>query len=161
MPALLSLNFMPTIEIVCLEQKEPLDFPNISFAVEAENEVISHRGLFYEEFKKLDGCIYHLGSPDVRRRINGAFYAAELLDWKVEALEGGRLKFSPQFIGDIQQMFNTLLEASPQHRLIFSSDYQFGPEQTRRYQRPLRLETFWRKHDAGKLWLNARYFLCS
>ena len=148
-------EIMPTIEIVCLKQHEPLEIPKLSFAVESEREVVSHRDLFYKEFKKLSGCIYHLGSPDVRRRINGFFYAAELLDWTAEE---DCLKCLPSFIPEVKQLMADLLSASSVQQLVFSSDHQFGPT-IRRYQRPLKYETFWRKHDAGKLRLNALYLV--
>ena len=147
---------MPTIEIVCLEQKEPLALRELSFAVEAETPIVSHRGLFYEEFKVLNGYIYHLGSPNMRQRINGFFYAAELLDWGVS--NSGALKFLPEFAPEVRQLCTDLLKASPVQTILFSSDYQFGPKE-RRHERPLKHETFWRKHDAGELRLNARYII--
>ncbi len=145
---------MPTIEIVCLGQEEPLEIPELSFALRSENKVISHRGLFYEEFKELIGCIYHLGNPDMRDE-DDWFFADQLVDWRTE---DGRLKFLPKFIPEVRQLLTDLLEASPIRALIFSSDYQFGPD-ARRYPRPLKHEMFWRKHDSEKLWLNARYFI--
>jgi hypothetical protein len=44
---------MPTIEIVCVAQTEPLDFSNLPFAIIAENKLSSHRGLFQSDFNKL------------------------------------------------------------------------------------------------------------
>ena len=150
---------MPTIEIVCLDQQAPLELPKFSFALDSESKPISHRGLFYEEFKNLNGFIYHLGNPD-HRDGRGGFFADQLVNWIAGDCEG-RLKFLPQFLPEIQSLFADLLEASPVHTLIFSSDYQFGPSKIRRYKRPLTYEKFWQKHDAEELWLNARYFLTS
>ena len=148
---------MPTIEIVCVEQAQPLELPEFSFALRSENEPISHRGLFYEELKNLKGCIYHLGNPDQRGRGEGFYYASDLLNWRLD--EYDRLKFLPQFVSEIQGLLANLLEASPVQTLIFSSDYQFGPNIVRRYKRPLTYEKFWQKHEAEELWLNARYFI--
>ncbi len=149
-------DIMPTIEIVCLGQQEPFELPELPFALRSEREVISHRGLFYEEFKQVSGCIYHLGNPD-RRDKDDWFFASQLVNWQTE--EDGRLEFLSKFAVEVRQLTTNLLKASPVQKIIFSSDYQFGPEKTRKYERPLRLETFWRKHDAEKIWLNARYFI--
>lgn len=147
---------MPTIEIVCLEQIELLALSRLPFAVEAETPIVSHRNLFYGEFKALSGYIYHLGNPDMRRKTNGFFYAAELSDWKVGNNDG--LKFLPEFADEVRQLCADLLEASPLQTILFSSDYQFGPKE-RRYKKLLKHETFWKKHDAGNLRLNARYII--
>ena len=150
---------MPTIEIVCLEQKEPLDFSDFSFsfALRAESEPISHRGLFAKELKRSNGCIYHFGNPEMRSG-DSWFYASHLLDWNLG--HNDHLKFLPEFIPELRQLFIDLLSASPVQRLSFSSDYQFGP-QIRRHSKSLRYEEFWRRHAAGELWLNARYFIRS
>jgi hypothetical protein len=146
---------MPTIEIICLEQESSHNFGDLSFALFSEDEVITHRGLFYDELKLLKGCIYHLGNPGMRDLDLDGCWAGQLLTWLGE----GFLQFKPEFVGEVQMVVETLLEDSPINQLIFLSDYQFGPPTIRRYQRPLTLQTFWQKHDAEKLWMNARYFL--
>ncbi|BCM89794.1 hypothetical protein IAD21_01642 [Abditibacteriota bacterium] len=150
---------MPTIEIICLHQVNPLEFPEFSFALESGSEPVSHRNLFYDEFKTLNGCIYHLGNPYLRETKERTFFAYQLLEGSCVA--EGRLKFLPQFNPEIQRLFIDLLEASPIQTLIFSSDYQFGPNKVRRYKRPFTYEKFWQNHEAGQLWLNARYFIRS
>ena len=146
---------MPTIEIICLEQEKPSEFLNLSFALWAENEIVSHRGLFSDDLKELKGCIYHMGNPEMRDPESVGFWAGELLDWMIGG--DGYLQFKPEFVGEVQMVFKTLLNASSARKLVFLSDYQFGPAQVKRYKRPLTLRTFWKKHDEEKLWINALY----
>jgi hypothetical protein len=64
------------------------------------------------------------------------------------------LHFKPEFVPSVQQILQTLLAVSPEGRVLFTSDYQFGPE-VYRYQRPVRLEGFWKRHNAGRLRANS------
>jgi len=59
---------MPSVEIICLRQVEPLQFDSLPFAVEAESMLISHRlpSHFQSDFDQLSGCIYHLGSLELK-----------------------------------------------------------------------------------------------
>ncbi len=138
---------MPSIEIICLEQAEPLNFVGLPFEVYAEKELKSHRKptpLFESDFDQMSGCIYHI----VQER--GGWNAGDLLsEWDV-------LHFLDDYSSYVHKLLEVLLEASPVHRLIFTSDYQFGPD-VRRYKRPRTLAKFWEAHDANKLWLNALY----
>jgi len=45
---------------------------------------------------------------------------------------------------------------SPEGRLLFTTDRQFGPRRARRFA-PLGLDEFWRLHDRRALRLNAAY----
>ncbi|HEX9997960.1 MAG TPA: hypothetical protein VGB45_12525 [Abditibacterium sp.] len=146
---------MPTIEIICLEQKAPSDFPNLSFALWAENEIISHRGLFSDDLKELKGCIYHMGNPEMRDPNYGGLWAGQLLNWM---FDDNYLQFQPEFADEVQMVLEKLINDSPCKKLLFLSDYQFGGR-VRRYKRPLTLEKFREKHNLGKLRLNALYQL--
>lgn len=149
---------MPSIEIICIGQREPIDFCYLPFYVEAESRLISHRApkpLFQSDFDLLDGCIYHLGGsclrfPPVREQF--AYTASDLcIEW------WEFLHFKPRYATGIRMLLQKLLEASPKGKLLFTSDYQFGPSKVRRYKQPLTLETFWQRHDAGQLWVNASF----
>ena len=90
---------MPTIEIVCVAQTEPLDFSNLPFAIIAENKLSSHRGLFQSDFNKLQWCIYHLGNPDMRQENDYGFWAFALISEAIsEQEEEDCLKFNDEFI---------------------------------------------------------------
>ncbi len=141
---------MPSIEIICVEQAEPLQFEGLPFDVYAEKELISHRTpspLFKSDFDAMSGCIYHI----VRK--NGGWNAGNLVDWEA-------LKFKEEFSPYIKELLEVLLQASPVHQLIFTSDYQFGPD-VKHYKRPRTLDKFWKAHDASKLHFNALYPLKS
>jgi hypothetical protein len=147
---------MPTIEIVCVAQTEPLDFSSLPFAVRAENELLSHRGLFQSDFDKLQGCIYHLGNPDMRGDDDVGFFAYELISDSPEDETEDCLKFNDEFVPHVKIIFRQLLAASPVSQITFSSDWQFGAEDVRRFE-PISEEKFWEMHDACELRSNAFY----
>lgn len=150
---------MPSIEIVCVGQQEPLRFDYAPFPVEAETQLVSHRGsssLFQKDLDGMRGCIYHLGGPcllfpPVRR--NSAYTAADLcVEW------WDIIHFQPRYALYIAAILGQLLSASPEKRLYFTSDYQFGPR-VRRMKRPVTLRAFWERHDARKLRTNTSFWL--
>ena len=140
---------MPSLEIVCIGQTEPIVFQDMPFRIDAENELKSQRTplpLFQSDFDALRGCIYHL-----IKQSKGACTAVELLDaWWEE------LRFKPEYIPQVHHILRELLAASPEGKVLFTTDYQFGPKR-RRYKRPLSLGKFWALHTEGKLWANALY----
>ena len=141
---------MPSIEIICVEQAEPLRFVGLPFEFYAETDLISHRGptpLFQPDFDAMSGCIYHVVQQ------SGGLNAGDLLEgWD-------NLKFEEYYAPYIKKLLEVLLQSSPIHRLVFTSDYQFGPD-VRRYKRPRTIDKFWETHDEGKLRFNALYPLC-
>lgn len=152
---------MPSIEIVCIGQISPGDFSYLPFAVEGEAELKSHRmpkPLFQEDFAGLKGCIYHLGNPDLKIRRKGkVFFAYDLLSDRARSGQRATfLEFRPEFLPAIHGLLASLLEASPAHQLLFTSDWQFGPK--RPYRSPaVTLDEFWSLHDSRKLRLNGAY----
>lgn len=147
---------MPTIEIVCVAQAEPFDFSNLPFVVLAENKLVSHRTLFQSDFEKLQGCIYHLGNPDLREDNDFAFFAYELINDAISNQEEDFLKFNDKFIPHVKIMIRQLLAASPIGQVTFSSDWQFSSENVRRFE-SISEEKFWEMHDACELRFSALY----
>ena len=157
---------MPSIEIVCTGQTKVTQFDNVPFIVEAENRLVSHRGpysIFQREFDKIQGCIYHLLNPIE------SWDAFLLLDNTIEFMERAPpleehegaliwyLRFRPEYVPAVRALLETLLEASPVGQVLFTSDYQFGPEEGIAYRRQFTLEEFWALHDADRLDMNALY----
>ncbi|SRR5579872_613589 len=138
-----------------------MDFGHLPFAVESGMELKSHRTpkpLFGEDFAKLQGCIFHLGNPDLKNRRKGrAFFAYDLLsDRSRSAARPTFLEFRPEFVPGIRELLGSLVQSSPMREVLFTSDWQFGPK--RAYRSPIvSLEEFWSLHDARKLRLNAAY----
>lgn len=155
---------MPSIEIICIGQLHPGDFNHLPFAVESGMELKSHRMpglLFRDDFARLKGCIYHLGNPDLKTRRTGRmFFAYELLSDRARAARRPAfLEFRPEFIPAIHDLLESLIESSPVHQVLFTSDWQFGPR--RPYRSPgVTLDEFWSLHNAGKLRLNGAYPIC-
>ena len=148
---------LPSVEIICVGQAEPTRFSKVPLAVEAETELRSHRtqpSLFQADFDELQGCIYHLGSPRLRQpqfRKDAAYTAADLCtEW------WDYLHFKPKYVPHVQHILGALLVASPERRLLWTSDYQFGPRR-KRYARPISLSSFWRRHERRQLWTNASF----
>lgn len=148
---------MPTIEIVCIGQINPISFSDAPFAVEAENKLVSHRALFQSDFDKLQGCIYHLGNSDLRKREGYAFFAYELINKSLsDGDEKDCLKFNDEYIPHVKNLLNRLLVAASIGQVIFSSDWQFSSEETRKFGMSSEKE-FWKMHDANQLRFNALY----
>lgn len=143
---------MPSIEVVCISQASPISLGNLPFDIEAEVELISHRecSIFQLDFDHLTGRIYHLGIS----YSNGTFFASQLLiQWY-----DGLVKFRAEYIPTVRQMFTSLINASPEGKILFTSDYQFGGE-PKRYKRPICISKFWELHEADKIRPNALYRL--
>jgi len=148
---------MPSIEIICVQQKSPTDFGEMPFAVQAERKLASHRipSLFQKDFEQMRGCIYHLGNPKLRREPDGWFFAYELLS---EQKHNRFLEFKSEFVPFIKFIFHELLKVSPAKQIVFTSDWQFGPKRPERFE-PMTSEVFWKLHDSLKLRLNSLYYL--
>jgi hypothetical protein len=151
---------MPSIELICVQQHEPSQLPAFPFAVRAEPQLVSHRlpSFFQDDFDKLRGCIYHLGSPFCDDSgYEGAFFAYELLSERCRDSTAHRfLEFAPEFLPHIFDLLGILLAASPPRLVIFTTDWQFGPKSARPYGQ-ITERTFWQRHKNRKLRLNALY----
>jgi hypothetical protein len=66
------------------------------------------------------------------------------------------LEFASPFRPAAQRLLAELIAASPTEELIFTSDWQFGPDWTKR-QPPLTLSEFWKLHHSRHMLLNALY----
>ena len=92
---------MPSIELVCTDQSEPLEFSGLPFALVANRELVSHRPrpLFQRELSRLRGCMYHVGSPQCARLgYQGAFFAYEVLSAESRERQRRRVfEMAPKF----------------------------------------------------------------
>ena len=155
---------MPSIEIICIGQLKPVVFDDLPVAVDGGTDLKSHRipkPLFREEFAALEGCMYHLGNPDLKKgRAGRLFFAWELLsDHSRSASRSRLLEFRPEFVPALNDLLRGLLELSPRRQLLFTSDYQFGPKRPYRSS-SLMLDEFWALHSTRKLRLNSSYPIC-
>lgn len=149
---------MPSIEIISIGQKQATSFDNLPFALVSNTEIISDRdpSRFQADFDTLSGVIYHLGNPDlINNSENRVFFAYELLSRDCQD-KSTFLEFTSDYRSIIEVMLNTLLSESPPHRLVFTSDWQFGPEWTK-HEPAMTLPQFWKAHDSQSLLLNALY----
>ena len=152
---------MPSIELICVQQESKIEIENYSFTVEVSDKLESHRypSRFQNVFSKMQGCIYHLGSPCFKNiNQNGAFTAYELIDKDFPTSEEDILKFLDIYIKDLKLLFSELLMASKNRNVIFTSDYQFGPDNDT-YGGEMTLNYFWQQHDQNKLKLNGIYYI--
>jgi hypothetical protein len=149
---------MPSIEIVCVGQERPLEFPDLPFAVASETALLSHRkpSLFQADFDALKGCLYHLGNPGLKDpSAPGAFFAWEILSPECQG-QDTFLHFAEEHGKAVRALMDTLWLASPVRRLVFTSDHQFGPPAPARFLETSLLE-FWRLHESRQLRMNALY----
>jgi hypothetical protein len=153
---------MPSIEIFCvgLTASEPL--PETSFAVICDRSRQSHRGptpRFQADFDRLEGVLYHLGNPELAADPDGPFFAYDILsDASRGADPSSFLELAPAHVVSARRLLDCLFRSSPAKRLIFTSDWQFGPPWTRRFEL-LSLDEFWQLHDSRQLLLNSAYFI--
>ena len=152
-------NSVPSIEIVCIGELKPTDFSYLPFAVEGGTEIKSHRiprPLFRDDFAGLQGCLYHLGNPDLKTRRTGRiFFAWHLLSDRSRSASTF-LEFRPEFIPGLHDLLESLVELSPVRQLLFTSDWQFGPNRSYRSS-SITLDEFWALHNSHKLRLNSAY----
>jgi len=153
---------LPSIELVCVGQVGRFELPDFPFALRAQPQLVSDRfpsPLFQVDFDRLQGWIYHLGNPQCKLPdYNGLFFAYDLLSRKNQDSSEWdcRLEFAPEFMPGIRDLLRILLTVSPEGLVLFTTDWQFGPEQAERF-RAVPEEEFWRLHDSGKLRLNSLY----
>lgn len=161
---------MPTIEIVSLRARGiPVGQEKFGFAIWQEPEPVSHRSLFFDHLQQYTGVILHLGNPAFNPG-TGGFHASALIDWpwtpplSSAAPENERIsrnfyfRFRPEFRPDLERLLQIALDASPEKRVFFLTDYQFGPEKAR-FAPVQGIGTFWHTHDTNGLLLNALYEL--
>jgi hypothetical protein len=152
---------MPAIEIICPGQKSPSKYRGIPFPVLSETKLKSHRypSHFQEDFDRMSGCIYHLGSPCYKGRRGGFFEAYELLSPKCLDQESPiYLEFRREFLPSVKRILKSLLQKSPTREIVFTSDYQGSPNRPRRFER-IPLKQFWSLHRTKKLRFNALYVI--
>ena len=150
---------MPSIEIVCVKQNKCSRFLKLPFAIRSEDKLESYRSepLFKKDFDKLNGCIYHLGCPHTKYKRNGFFEAYDLLSINCQRQEETIfLEFKNKYISDIRRILKTLLEKSPEEKILFTSDYQFSDNKPKRIMN-LSLKQFWDLHKNKTLLFNTLY----
>jgi hypothetical protein len=116
---------VPTIELISIGCPTVPVLPRYdSFAYIAEAELRSHRGLFQPVFDTLRGVIVHLANKSMEGHEDGCWFAGMIMDWD----DDEALVFLPDTLLDVRDLMLRLLAVSPQQRIIFSTDYQFGSE---------------------------------
>jgi hypothetical protein len=165
---------MPTIEIASINATDlSLNQTDFDVAIIEERQLQSHRGLFYDVLQKKQGTIIHIGNPEFREEKDGAFFADNLIDWEFEigseyilipnidtddttANQQFVFKFLEQFRIDIDKILRIALEKSPIKRVLFLTDYQFGPEKAQT-EIIYTIGDFWIQHDTEGLRFNTLY----
>ena len=150
---------MPSIEIACVGLERDRTPPPTSFDIAYEVCLTSHRvpSRFQRDFDATAGTMYHLGNPGQNGARSGAFTAYELLS--DECLDQDPiifLEFGQSHVQSLKALLPWLLESSPAGRLMFTSDYQFGPDAPAWFG-PITLGEFWNLHDCHQLRVNALY----
>ncbi|SFH51493.1 hypothetical protein [Pedobacter insulae] len=162
---------MPTIEIASINsQGLGLNQDDFALAIIEENKLISHRGLFYNLLLEQDGTIVHVGNPDFKDDKEIGFFADEIIDWSVDPNDqisipihdtddiiddrGSNQQFIfkilSQYKVEINQILTIAVDNSPNNKVCFLTDYQFGPENAN-IEIIYTINDFWALHDSGGL----------
>lgn len=150
---------MPSIEIACVALHQARMPPRITFDIAYDTGLLSHRvpSRFQPDFDATTGSMYHLGNPGQNTAPSGAFTAYELLSGECHAQDAPVfLEFGQSHVQGLKELLLWLLDASPAGRLLFTSDYQFGPDGATRFG-PVSPAEFWNLHDSRQLRMNALY----
>lgn len=165
---------MPTIELISIGCPKIPELPRYdSFAYIAETELRSHRDLFQSVFDTLTGIIVHLANKDMEGHEDGGWFAGKIMDWLgggtitipllevneeiMDGQEDETLLFLPDTLLDVRDLMQRLLAASPEKRIVFSTDYQFGGK--RRECGEITLSRFFDLHAKQKLRYNHLWFI--
>jgi hypothetical protein len=150
---------MPSIEIACVGLHQGRMPPRTTFDIAYDAGLASHRvpSRFQRDFDATAGSMYHLGNPGQNTASSGAFTAYELLSSECHAQDPPVfLEFGQSHVQSLKELLLWLLNASPTGRLLFTSDYQFGPDGATRFG-PVSPTEFWNLHDSRQLRMNALY----
>ncbi len=145
---------MPTIELIsigCLKVPELPKYP--SFAYIADTELVTHRSIFQNVFDSLTGVIVHLANKSFEGADGGYWFAGTIMDWK----DDDALVFLPETRRDVADLMQQLIAASPERRITFSTDYQFGGD--RQECGAVTLAEFFRLHDEHALRYNRLWYV--
>ncbi len=98
---------MPTIEIISVNATKIPKLPKFSsFAYIAEDQLISHRGLFQDVLNKEKGIIVHLANKDLEGEEEGGWFAGLLMEWGNEDEESEPIKFEKHRLEDLKHLNN-------------------------------------------------------
>lgn len=150
------LEGAPLVEIACVGLAAPREVRASGFVVQAEAGLRSQSlaPRFRDEFDGLSGCLYRLGQATDS---GAALSAYELLSpASREAFPPSALEFAPAHRGAVERLLEEIQAASPERRVLFTSDWQYGPEWAHRFG-PLTLAEFWSLHATRHLYLNTAY----
>lgn len=148
---------MPTIEIISINANAIPELPLYgSFAYILERELISHRGLFQKIFDKLEGYIVHLGNKEFEHDKDGPWFAGMIMDWTDD--EGNPIIFLDNTLEDLKDLMKRMIESSPSNEILFSTDYQFGPDEPKDCG-TISFSEFFELHSSRLLRWNATYII--
>jgi hypothetical protein len=167
---------MPTIEIISIKSIGlELNQDNFEIAIIEENVLNSHRGLFSDFLSKRQGTIIHIGNPDFKNDKEGGFFAGNIINWEFvdQNLEEKQIgvkvdeenhwanqdflfQFKVYYKNEIEKLIDVSIKKSPENKIYFLTDYQFGPEKAE-FKILTDVQEFWRKHDQNGLKWNTLY----
>lgn len=146
---------MPTIEIVSVNAKAlNLRQGDFNLTILEEDKLESHRGLFYHYLLKQQGTIIHIGNPSIKYNESEGYFAGDIVDWSFDL--DTNFQFKQEFKDDIKRILEKAMDKSPENKIYFLTDYQFGPDKEV-FDGFTDLAKLWGAHDSEGLLLNALY----
>jgi hypothetical protein len=145
---------MPTVELISIGCPKVPELPKYSsFAYIAETELVTHRSLFQNVFDSLTGVIVHLANKEFEGEEDGGWFAGMIMDWD----DSDALVFLPDSRRDVADLMQRLIAVSPERRITFSTDYQFGGD--RQECGEITFSEFFRLHDEHALRYNRFWYV--
>lgn len=143
---------MPTIELISLNAGTIPQLPSYSsFAYIVEPDLVSHRGLFQHIFDRCKGYIVHLGNKEFENNKDGFWYAGRIMNWEEDAVV-----FLKETLSDLMDLIQRMIDSSPNNEILFSTDYQFGPQKPVDFGAVF-IDEFYELHRLKKLRWNSIY----
>lgn len=146
---------MPAIELISIDCPEAPPLPRYpSFACRAASDLVSRRGLFQPVFDNMHGVMVNLANKELEGS-KSTCYAGTVMDWPCD----DALLFRSETRDDVRDLMQRLLDASPQHRVAFAAEYQFGGEKCECGE--ISLSEFFQLHDRHALRYNCLWYVRS
>lgn len=163
---------MPTIEIISVNaNRKILRQEDYDIALIEEDKLVSHRSIFYEYLKTLNGIMVHIGNLDMKYDKEYGFFAGKIINWdfstnkeivipniddeKNGADQDEYFQFLDVFKNEIEQIIFKYIELSPNSTALFLTDYQFGSSKPMR--KYINLSNFWKEYNEYGLRWNTLY----
>jgi hypothetical protein len=149
---------MPTVEIIAVNAGTLPALPEYRrFAWRGGTELVSDRSLFQSALDRLAGTIVHLGDRSDHPE-DPSWFCGHIIKSRPADEDWHEFQFGDDARGEVADLLHRMQESSPDRYVVFLTDFQFGPDDTREAEFKS-LAEFWERHDSQKLRHNTLYHI--